>query len=273
MMNRMSTRTVEGAVRLMVAGAWMSVAGLPAMADVVRNVVCTSPDAVNVEIVWSYATVPESALVVKETVPYGWSASFDLAANPAVAEVRREGSSISFLVPRANLTGSGRFSYRLTRGASQAAVPAVSGICRTSSLTGVITAGVVQGSVRDMVVAADPAEPAADEDDPVPADFRIEAFHVTPGDHPRATFAWKGTGNRPVAILWSPTLDGAAVSGSASAGSRKGADASAWTTFDTYVPAVSRSGAKAASPDAPIEYTPDLDAPAGFYRLVIEVEE
>ena len=242
----------------------------PASADVVRNVVCLTPDTVDVEIVWSFASAPESALVVKETVPYGWSASFDQAANPVVAEVRREGSSISFLVPRANLTGSGKFSYRLTRGASKAPVPAVSGICRTSSLKGVVSAGVVQGSIQE-VVTAEPEEPAVVEDDPVPADFRIEAFHVTAGDHPRATFAWKGTGNRAVAIQWSPTLDGATASGGASSGTRKGAESTGWTTFDTYVPSVSRTGAKAASPDAVIEYTPDMDAPTGFYRLVIEV--
>lgn len=246
-------------------------ASFPASADVVRNVVCTTPDAVEVELVWSREESPESAMLVKESLPTGWTTAFDASANPSVSAVREESGAISFVVSRTALQEQGRLIYGLRRIDSSVALPAVTGICRTSSLSGVSSTSIVQGSLTELV--ADTAT-GAEEDVPAAGTLLIESFHVSSGDHPRATFAWKGSGNRPVSIQYCPSLvDDAPTPGTVSRKSLAASAANGWTTFETYTPPVRRGGAKESSADALIEFTPDRDAPAGFYRLVIEVED
>ena len=269
--------------------AAMTIGAAAVRADVVRTVVLSSPTEAEVSIAWSFATTPESGLVVRETIPAGWTLAFDAASNPAVSSVRDDGASVAFYVPRSALAGEGGFSYALSGGAAE---PALSGVCLLTSLSGPSVSEIVQGTVeRAYSASGSQTGGSGAVAGTGVGDFRIVGFRVSAGEHPRATFEWTGSGQRPVAIQWRPELGRAATARRAvcaadgteeSAPSSRATASDGWSTLDVYTPRAARtsvssaggevSAAKSAGP-AVFEYTPDVDAPAGFFRLVVTVEE
>lgn len=224
-------------------------------ADATRTARFDTPGAAEVVISWAADPSAESAMVVREAVPEGWTAAFKPGAAPDVAAFRDDGASVAFLVPREALVRGGELTYAL-RADGETPAPAVfAGTCVVAT-----AAGGRETPVAGGVVTGPGKEEGGVEGVPV---FR--GFRVASGEHPRVTFVWEGSGTRRVAVQWRPAL---ALGGDAG---RREAE-NGWTTFATFEPPAA-AGSRAASAAAPFEYSPDADAPAGFYRLAVETEE
>lgn len=194
-------------------------------------------------------------MVLRETVPSGWAVVFLPGLAPDVAAFREDGPTVSFFVPREALLRGGSLSYSLRAITEPANLPIFEGVCLVTDTSGLhstpVTADTVTGPSTDDFAAAQPV---------------IRGFHVTSGNQPRATFSWSGSGTAPVAIQWCPSLP---IADDPTRRQTK----DGWTTFATFTPPPSTSAVRALSSGAPFKFTPDVDAPAGFYRLVIGLEE
>lgn len=224
--------------------------------DATRTARFDAPGAAEVGISWAADPSAESAMVVREAVPDGWTAAFEPGAATDVAAFRDDGASVAFLVSREALVRGGKLTYELRADGGTLAPAVFAGACVVATAAGVRETPVAGGAVTG---------PEKEEDGGAEGLPVLRGFRVAPGEHPRVTFAWEGSGTRRVAIQWRPSLvpDGGA--------GRREAENS-WTTFATFEPPMA-AGARAASAATAFEYSPDADAPAGFYRLAIETEE
>lgn len=243
-------------------------------AEMVRTLVFAGSDEAFVRVSWSFSEKPDSAVIVRERTRSGWTLLFDAASNPAVEAVQSAEGGTAFLIGREALATEGSFSYRLRSEpvsakrlfAAAAPVSFVSGTFSLSSGNGLTTGEVAEGEVSSIPTAV--ALPADASGKAVPGEdqFRITSFLVVPGESPRVTFSWAGAGSAPVLVQYRASLDPVPASkGGLSTQSEDG-----WRTVAVLRPEA--AGGKSAMEDTEYTASPDMDAPEGFYRLVVTEE-
>lgn len=241
--------------------------------EMVRTLLFVGSDEAFVRISWNFSENPESAVIVRERTQTGWDLLFDAASNPAVEAVQTTDAGKAFLIGREALASEGSFHYRLRREPVSAkrllaaAAPAsfVSGTFSRSSGNGLTTGVVSEGEVSSIPTAVALPVESGEKSAANGEEFKITSFQVTPGASPRVTFSWMGAGSAAVQVQYRATLGNAPSEGGLSAQSEDG-----WKTVAVLRP-VAVDGMSAS---AETEYTasPDMDAPEGFYRLVVAEE-
>lgn len=255
-------------VRL-VLGLFLAGAAVQGRADLVRSVADVEPGRVVVELAWAFTPAPESAMVVAEQVPAGWTAQLDADSAALVERVRIEPGAISFLIGLEALSTPGRIAYVLTQDAAAGGSAPLSGTYLKSEGVQVVSAAIAGAS--EFTAPADGQAP----DPGATAAFKIVDFSLSGGDDPRITLKWQGgASGKPVVVEWMP-LPSPSTAPLRKDASTSDADAEAgWQEFwavPVAEPQMRDAGTsgEAGSESEPPTYVarPDKAAPPGLYRL------
>ena len=255
-------------------GLFLAGAAVQGRAGLVRSVADVEPGRAVVELAWAFTPAPESAMVVAEQVPAGWTAQLDADSAALVERVRIEPGTISFLIGLEALSTPGRIAYVLTQDAAEGGAAPLSGTYLKSEGVHVVSAAIAGASEFTAPADGQDPDPGAD------AAFKIVGFSVSGGDEPRIAISWQGgSAGQPVVVEWMP-VDGGTLASALEQSSEAGAEVApktagaGWQEF-WAVPAVDMqmlnagTSGEAGSESEPPTYVarPDKAAPPGLYRL------
>ena len=256
-------------------GLFLAGAAVQGRAGLVRSIVDVQPGRAVVELAWAFTPAPESAMVVAEQVPAGWTAQLDADSAALVERVRIEPGTISFLIGLEALSTPGRIAYVLTQDAAEGGAAPLSGTYLKSEGVHVVSAAIAGASEFTAPADGQDPDPGAD------AAFKIVGFTVSGGDDPRIAISWQGgSAGQPVVVEWMPVDGGAlalALEQSSEEGTVEVAPKTAGAGWQEFwaVPAVDMQMLDAGTPgeagaeSEPPTYVarPDKAAPPGLYRL------
>lgn len=271
-MKHVDIRTLIPGFARMALGLCVAVSALGSDAGLVRTVSNVEPGRAVVELAWAFTPAPESAMVVAEQVPAGWTAQLDADSAALVERVRTEPGAISFLIGLEALSTPGRIAYVLTQDAAAGGSAPLSGTYLKSEGVQVVSAAIAGASEFTAPADGQDPDPGAD------AAFKIVGFSVSGGDEPRIAISWQGgRAGQPVVVEWMP-VDGGTLASALEQSSEAGAEVApktagaGWQDF-WAVPAVDVQMLDAGTPGEAGAVSPtyvarpDKAAPPGLYRL------